>query len=229
MQLSIIIPTLNEAVAIGPTLDALTRLTIASQILIVDGGSQDTTVEIAKTRDIPVLGAPAGRGFQMHAGACATQGDVLWFVHADSRPPPDAAERILQALNNFDIAGGNFSLCFDGETRSARLLTRLYPHFRKLGLCYGDAGIFCRRSVYEAAGGFRPFPIFEDLDLVRQLKRHGRFIHLPCRMTTSSRRFEGRSFSWTFARWAVLQILYWMGISPHALGRFYAPIRSRRT
>lgn len=229
MQLSIIIPTLNEAAVIGPTLEAVSRLTTTPEILIVDGGSQDATVEIAHSLGIRVLRTTRGRGVQLHAGAAATQGDALWFLHADTCPPPDAAERLQEALNDPATAGGNFTLCFDGQTRSARLLTRVYPHFRKLGLSYGDSGIFCRRSAYDAAGGFRPFPIFEDLDLIKRLKREGRFIHLACTITTSSRRFEGRSFTWTFARWTVLQILYWLRVSPHALGRAYAPIRSRKT
>ena len=229
MQVSIIIPTLNEEQALGPTLESLSQLNSTPELLIVDGGSQDATVEIAQSRGIRVLRTTQGRGAQLQAGAAATQGDALWFLHADTCPPPDAAERVQEALIDPAIAGGNFTLCFDGQTRSARLLTRMYPHFRKLGLSYGDSGIFCRRSAYDAAGGFRPFPIFEDLDLIKRLKREGRFIHLPCTITTSSRRFEGRSFTWTFARWTALQILYWLGISPHALGRVYAPIRSRKT
>jgi rSAM/selenodomain-associated transferase 2 len=233
MQLSIIIPTLNEAAAIGATLDAVQKLSTADQaapeILIVDGGSDDGTIDIVQSRGIQVVRTPQGRGIQLQAGAAAASGDVLWFLHADTRPPPDAAARIDGALQNSGTAGGNFTLCFDGERRAARLLTRMYPHFRKLGLCYGDSGIFCRRSAYDAAGGFRPLPIFEDLDLIKRLKLQGRFIHLPCTITTSSRRFEGRSFAWTFARWTGMQILYWLGVSPYALSRVYAPIRSRNT
>ena len=157
----------------------------------------------------------------MHAGACLALGDILWFLHADTRPPVDALEHILEALHDPAVIGGNFALCFDGGTRPANLLTRMYPHFRKLGLVYGDSGIFVRRSAYEQAGGFAPYPIFEDLDLVRRAKRLGRFVHLPCQLVTSSRRFEGRSFTWTFARWVVMQVLYWGGVNPNALGRMY--------
>lgn len=229
MQISIIIPTLNEARAIGPTLEAVSKLRPAAEVLIVDGGSEDATIKIAESRGIRVLRTAPGRGVQLQAGALATNGDALWFLHADTCPPADAVERLLEALNDPGTSGGNFTLCFDGPTRSARLLTRMYPQFRKLGLCYGDSGIFCRRSAYNAAGGFRPFPIFEDLELIKRLKREGRFVHLPCTITTSSRRFEGRSFTWTFARWTLLQILYWLGISPHALGRVYAPVRSSKS
>ncbi len=229
MQLSIIIPTLNEAGAIEATLEALTKLNPRPEILIVDGGSADATVQIAASRGVRVISTTAGRGVQLRAGAAAAGGDALWFLHADTLPSPDAAARIEDALTDPAVAAGNFTLCFDGRARSARLLTRMYPHFRKLGLCYGDSGIFCSRSAYQAAGGFRPLPIFEDLDLIKRLKRQGRFIHLPCTITTSSRRFEGRSFTFTFARWTVMQILYWLGIPPRALGRVYAPIRSRKS
>ena len=229
MQVSIVIPTLNEAAAIGQTLEAVTRLAGVCEIIVADGGSSDATVEIAAKHGARVLESPKGRGIQLHAGAAASTGKALWFLHADTCPPVGAAEHILRVLENPGIAGGNFDLCFDGASRSARFLTRMYPHFRKLGLCYGDSGSFCRRSAYERAGGFQPFPIFEDLDLIKRLKRCGRFVHLSCQITTSSRRFEGRSFTRTFVRWMGMQVLYWMGVSPHTLGRLYSPVRGRRT
>ncbi|MGI8743454.1 MAG: TIGR04283 family arsenosugar biosynthesis glycosyltransferase [Bryobacteraceae bacterium] len=229
MQLAIVIPTLNEAEVIGGTLDAVLKLEGDCEVVIADGGSDDATVDIVQARGANVIETARGRGVQMHAGARATRGDVLWFLHADTCPPPDAAARIFEALEAPDTAGGNFSLCFDGPSREANLLTRAYPHFRKLGLCYGDSGIFCRRSVYERVGGFQPYPIFEDLDLIKRLKRQGRFVHLPCQITTSSRRFEDHSFTRTFAHWTAMQILYWMGVSPNLLGRAYAPIRGRKT
>jgi rSAM/selenodomain-associated transferase 2 len=228
LQVSIIIPTLNEAAAIAQTLDAISRLHGVSEIVVVDGGSGDRTVEIATRHGARVLRSAKGRGIQLHTGACATSGEALWFLHADTCPPADAADRILEALEQPGVAGGNFTLCFDGGSRPARFLTHMYPHFRKLGLCYGDSGVFCRRSAYERAGGFQPFPIFEDVDLIQRLKRSGAFVHLPCQITTSSRRFEGRSFTWTFVRWMGMQVLYWMGVSPHTLGRLYSPIRGRK-
>jgi GT2 family glycosyltransferase len=126
------------------------------------------------------------------------------------------------------VVGGNFRLRFDGAKRAARFLTWLYPQLRKLGLAYGDSGIFVRAAAYREIGGFKPFPIFEDLDLVRRLKRVGRVAHLPATVVTSSRRFEGRSFPLTFTRWAILQVLYWLGVHPRTLARLYAPIRRAR-
>lgn len=229
MRLAIVIPTLNEAEAIGSTLDAVFKVEGDCEVLVADGGSEDSTVNIVRAHGARVIQTARGRGIQMHAGALATSGEVLWFLHADTRPPPDSAARIFEALEQSDVVAGNFNLCFDGDSSQANLLTRAYPRFRKLGLCYGDSGIFCRRSAYEKAGGFQPYPIFEDLDLIKRLKRQGDFVHLPCRITTSSRRFEGRSFTRTFAHWTALQILYWMGVSPNRLGRAYAPIRGRKS
>lgn len=220
-SLSIIIPALNEAHSIGATLDAVRKLRGRVEVIVVDGGSVDGTVEISRAGGARVVECGRGRGLQMHAGACDARGDVLWFLHADTTPPADAAERIVEALSDARVAGGNFRVLFGGGRAAARFLTWLYPQLRMLGLCYGDSGIFVRREVYERVGGFKPFPIFEDLDLVRRLRRAGRMAHVPATVITSSRRFEGRSFALTFARWSALQALYWLGVHPRRLGRMY--------
>jgi GT2 family glycosyltransferase len=107
-------------------------------------------------------------------------------------------------------------------------MTWLYPRLRRLGLCYGDSAIFVQREAYEHVGGFKSFPIFEDLDLLRELRKLGGIVHLPATVVTSSRRFQGRNFAFTFVRWMVMQALYWLGIQPRTLGRFYAPVRSAK-
>jgi rSAM/selenodomain-associated transferase 2 len=224
--LSIIIPTLNEGRSIGATLEAITRVGARVEVIVADGGSEDETVEIARRFGARVITCKRGRGLQMHSGASAARGEAFWFLHADTIIPPDGASRIIEALiRDSEIVAGNFTIRFDGERRAARFLTWLYPQLRKLGLCYGDSAIFVRASVYREVGGFKPFPLFEDLDLVQRLKTRGRLVHLPLAVITSSRRFEGRSFALTFARWAVLQVLYWAGVNPHTLNRLYAPIR----
>ena len=225
--LSVVIPVLNEAAAIGATLDAVAGLGAGVEVIVVDGQSDDDTARIARDHGAIVLSAPRGRGLQLKTGAERANGEVLWFLHADSIPPPGAIQSIREALETARVVGGNFDLVFDGGSRAARNLTRIYPHLRKLGLCYGDSGIFVKREVYRAAGGFRAYPIFEDLDLIKRLRRHGRFLHLGARIVTSSRRFEGRSFGLTFAKWTAMQVLYWAGVHPEVLGRWYAPIRSK--
>jgi rSAM/selenodomain-associated transferase 2 len=222
---SIVVPTLNEEQTIGPTLAALESLAGKKEIIVVDGGSSDATMDRARPIATVVLQSERGRGPQMHAGARAASGDVLWFVHADTMPPSTALCEIDLALAASEVVGGNFGLVFDGSSRSARQLTMVYPWLRLLGLCYGDAGIFVRRSVYESAGGFRSYALFEDLDLIRRIKRFGTFVHLPCSLTTSSRRFENRNFGLVWANWIALQALYWMGVSPNLLARWYRHVR----
>jgi rSAM/selenodomain-associated transferase 2 len=226
-MLSVVIPTLDEATTIGATLDALGRVGGHVEVIVADGGSGDGTPQIAAARGARVVAAPRSRGPQMHAGALAATADVLWFLHADTRPPEDAADRIAAALADPGTVAGHFALRFDGDRRAARLLTWLYPRLRLLGLVYGDSGIFVRRGAYEQVGGFRPFPIFEDLDLLKRLRRLGRVARSPAVVITSSRRFDGRSFALTFAWWTALQLLYWIGVPPKHLGRMYAHVRGR--
>jgi rSAM/selenodomain-associated transferase 2 len=220
---SIIVPTLNEEKTIARTLAALHALDGDKEIIVVDGGSRDRT--IARAAAATVLQSEPGRGRQMHAGACRARGEALWFVHADTVPPPMALREIAGALADPAVGGGNFCLVFDGPSRPARQMTAIYPWLRLLGLYYGDSGIFLRRSVYEAAGGFRPYPIFEDLDLLRRIKSYGKLVHLDCALMTSSRRFENRNFAAVWANWIALQVLYWMGVSPDVLARWYRHVR----
>jgi hypothetical protein len=149
---------------------------------------------------------------------------VLIFLHADTRLPANALALVEKAFADARVCGGNFGLIFDGSTLGARVLTMIYPLLRIGGMCYGDSALFVRRRLFEESGGYRDYPIFEDCDLYRRLRRKGRFVRLPAQATTSSRRFEGR-FVRTFAFWSVLQILYWLGVDPKRLGRLYKPIR----
>jgi rSAM/selenodomain-associated transferase 2 len=225
MRVSVIVPALNEEAALPATLRALQSLRGEKEIIIVDGGSTDATCAIATSHGVRLHRSIRGRGPQQHAGALIATGDVFWFVHADTLPPPESLEQIAATLADPASAGGNFNLIFDGASRAARVMTRLYPHLRLLGLSYGDAGIFVRRSVYERSGGFRPYALFEDLDLIRRVRRAGRFVHLATPIVTSSRRFEQRRFALVWCRWTALQVLFWLGVHPNTLARWYAAVR----
>jgi rSAM/selenodomain-associated transferase 2 len=225
MRISIIVPALNEAAGIADTLRNLHLLDGEKEIIVVDGGSTDETRSIACAAGATVLQSKPGRGTQMHAGTLEATGDVLWFVHADTVPPPHALGEIRRALEDAAAAGGNFGLLFDGPSRSARQLTAIYPALRTLGLCYGDSGFFIRRTVYDRIGGFRPIALFEDLDLLRRMRQAGRFIHLESRILTSSRRFDQRNFALVWLHWTTLQVLYWLGVSPDWLARWYRHAR----
>ena len=224
-MISIIVPALNEESGIGATLACLLSLKGEKEIIVADGGSEDETVGRARACGVRVIECERGRGVQMHAAAIAAAGDVLWFLHADTVPELHALEDIEISLRDPRVIGGNFSLVFEGAGLAAKQMTWIYPRLRFLGLCYGDAGIFVRRSSYREIGGFRPFPLFEDLDLIRRLKRRGKFVHLDTRVFTSSRRFSGAKYVRVWTQWIALQMLFWAGVSPHRLARLYRQIR----
>ncbi|MBO0859507.1 MAG: TIGR04283 family arsenosugar biosynthesis glycosyltransferase [Chloracidobacterium sp.] len=221
---SIIVPTLNEETTIPELAASLGRLRGDFEIIICDGGSSDATVEMARQNGLRVIDAPRGRGPQMNAGARLARGETLLFLHADTRLPENALEFISNAIADERVCGGNFSLIFGGDTREARMLTRIYSLLRLGGILYGDSAIFARRNVFDRLGGYREYPIFEDYDLYRRMRRMGRFVRLNACASTSSRRFEGR-FIRTFALWTLMQILYWLGVSPNILNRLYKPLR----
>lgn len=224
MSISIIIPTLNEATTIRDLKSSLAVLRGDFEIIIADGGSQDETVALLRQSGLRVIETARGRGIQMNAAARLAIGDALLFLHADTRLPEGALAMIEDLLQDERVCGGNFSLEFDGNSREARLLTRVYPLLRLGGMCYGDSAIFVRRNVFKQLGGYRDYPIFEDCDLYRRMRRVGKFVRLQATAVTSSRRFEGR-FARTLAWWAMLQLLYWLGIDPKRLNRWYKPSR----
>ena len=220
---SIIIPTLNEEFSIGQTLDAVKGFEENIEVIVVDGGSDDATLVIAGNYNVKILRVRRGRGRQLQVGANHATGEILWFLHADTIPAPDCIRQMKRCLQNENVVGGNLTIRFDGERLAAKFLTWLYPNLRKIGLIYGDSAIFVRRDIYERIGGFASFPIFEDLDFIQKLKRAGEIITLPAFVTTSSRRFENKSFVLTFLRWTILQTLYWLGVSPETLLKIYFP------
>ncbi len=225
---SIIIPTFNEERSLRSTIESLQRCCPDAEIIVADGESSDGTADIAMKHGARVVHSKKGRGAQLRAGADAAAGGVLWFVHADTIPDDDAVDQMMNALTDASVVGGNFTIVFDGISRPARFMSWLYPKLGRLGLAYGDSGIFVRRGVYEKVGGFKPLPLFEDLDLLHRLRREGEFKTLEAKVVTSSRRFEGRSFPMMFARWSFLQVLFWCGVHPDSLANLYQPVRSSK-
>ena len=224
MNISVVIPTLNEAATIDEALAALERAGPFAEVIVADGGSGDGTAERAASR-ARLVRARRGRGAQMNAGAGAARGDALLFLHADGRLPRGAAAAIRDAFQDPTVVGGHFQVRFSGHGRNERFLTSFYDALRRLGVVYGDAAIFVRRSAFEKVGGFRDFPIMEDLDLVNRLRRTGRVVALPQVVVASSRRWQRGGVLRTWAAWVVIQSLYFLGVHPRTLGRLYSAVR----
>lgn len=161
------------------------------------------------------------RGASLARAAARSRGEILFFVHADSRPPENALEVIRQTIAG-GAAAGAFSLGYEREDARMRWIAWwANRRARLLRLPFGDQGIFCRRDAYERAGGFRDLPVCDDLDLVRRLKRTGRFVIRPEIMTTSARRYRQRgALRQVFRVWRVAAG-YFLGVSPQRLSRWY--------
>jgi rSAM/selenodomain-associated transferase 2 len=224
MRCSVVIPTLNEARTIMRTLRRVERLR-PHRIIVSDGGSADSTPELAAPYATVVTGLP-GRGRQLNAGAEAASGDVLLFLHADVTLPDDALPAIEDALDDPGVIGGCFRVRF-GPAPHQAFISASYDLLRFGGraVVYGDSTIFVRRAAFEEIGGFADWPIMEDVNFVSRLRMHGRFVELPLSVVPSSRRWRRGGLWRTWASWWAIQLMFGTGVSPAWLGRFYRHIR----
>lgn len=188
-RISVVIPALNEAGYIGRTLCSVEKQRGPKEAVVVDGGSTDGTPARAAAAGARVIAAARGRADQMNAGAARTHGSVLLFLHADTTLPEGALAAVRRALSDRQTDAGTFRLRFNRQTPLLRLYG-LATRIRWRRFCYGDRGLFVRRRVFEAVGGYPDWPIFEDLELAGRLHRGGRFRYLPLEVTTAARRFE---------------------------------------
>ena len=225
--MSIVVPTLEEARTLPGLLDHLAGLAGRLEIVIADGGSLDATARLAREHPSVsrVVEAPGGRARQLNAGAAVSSGEMLVFVHADSRLPPDAYCSLAAACRDGRLVGGNFRLRFEGGDLFARVLAAYYRLSRRLGVYYGDSSLFVRREVFELLGGFRELPIMDDYDFVRRLERSGTTACLPGPALTSARRWRRTGVTRTVCSWTAIQALYWAGVPPTCLAPLYRRIR----
>ena len=220
--LSVVVPVLNEAATLGAQLAALQELrNRGAELLLVDGGSSDGTRELARPLVDRLLEAPRGRAVQMNAGAQASQGEVLLFLHADSRLPPAADDRLRSAL----VAGaawGRFDVRIDGRHRLLRVVERMMNWRSRLsGIATGDQAIFVRREVFIALGGYPELPLMEDIALSKRLKRLGRPACLRAVVVTSGRRWEQHGVLRTIVLMWRLRASYFLGADPQQLAIRY--------
>ncbi|MCW3012132.1 MAG: hypothetical protein JWO90_2536 [Solirubrobacterales bacterium] len=222
-MISVLVPTRDEAGQITALLDHLQALPGRWEVVVADGGSTDETRELAAAhagRPL-VLDVPGGRAAQLNAAAARATGDLLLFLHADSRLALDAHALLART----PARAGNFALRFDGEDAFSWLLGRVYALQRRTGLYYGDSSVWCEPALFAELGGFRPLPIMDDYDLVRRLERATRTACLPGPATTSARRWRTMGVARTVFSWLVIRWLYLAGVAPDRLAGLYRRVR----
>jgi rSAM/selenodomain-associated transferase 2 len=221
--LSIIMPVLNEGEEIAAALDALARLrALGAEVIVVDGGSGDATVQRARLRADRVICAPRGRALQMNAGAGEATGEVLLFLHADTRLPADADRRVLDGLARSGRVWGRFNVAIGGGNPLLAMVAWFMNKRSWLtGIATGDQAMFVRHDAFHAAGGFAPIPLMEDIALSKSLKRTSRPLCLRERVVTSPRRWQKNGVVATLLLMWRLRLGYFFGADPAKLARQY--------
>ena len=218
MSISIIIPVLNESDHIG---DLLSCLPGSVETIVVDGGSADSTVEIATSRADQVLTSEIGRATQMNAGAAVARGEILLFLHADTSLPKNFVH-YLQRFRLSNHAWGRFGVKIDSNNLMFRIIeTMMNFRSRMTGICTGDQGMFIKRSAFKEVGGFPPIALMEDIEISKQLKKISRpfCIHEPA-VTSARRWLDAGKLQTIFLMWR-LRFQYYLGVSPERLIRQY--------
>ncbi len=222
VRLSIVVPVLDEAEAIAATLDALAApRAVGHEVIVVDGGSSDDTLALSRDRADAVIAGPRGRARQMNAGAKDARGDVLLFLHADTRLPPSGIERIAEAVARGAV-WGRFDVRIEGRSPMlAVIATLMNARSRLTGIATGDQAMFVRRDLFERVGGFADQPLMEDIELSRRLRACAPPACLKERVVTSGRRWERRGvWRTTLLMWR-LRWRYWRGAPADELARAY--------
>lgn len=221
MTLSIIMPALDEAAGIEAALRALAPLRQRGvEVIVVDGGSHDRTADLARPLADRVMQAPPGRAGQMNAGAALARGDVLLFLHADTQLPENADRLVLDGLTRTDRTWGRFDVHFDGGGL-ALIAFMMNWRSRLSGIATGDQAMFLTRAAFDAAGGFPPIALMEDVVLSARLKRTGRPLCLRERVTTSARRWRRHGALRTMLLMWTLRLAYFFGADPVRLAQAY--------
>jgi rSAM/selenodomain-associated transferase 2 len=213
-------PVLDEAATVVTTLRALAPLRAnGHELIVVDGGSQDSTRSLCNGVADQVLDAPRGRARQMNAGAAVARHEVLLFLHADTLLP-ERADAAIEAALQRGAVWGRFDVRIDGRSRMFPLIAALMnARSRWTGIATGDQALFVRRTLFEQLGGFRDQPLMEDVELSRRLREVSAPACLRERVITSGRRWERHGVWRTILLMWRLRWRYWRGESPEALAR----------
>jgi rSAM/selenodomain-associated transferase 2 len=222
-SLSIIVPVLNEAATIEAALNALAELRVRGhQVIVVDGGSSDNTTALSKPLADDVISNPRGRAMQMNAGAAIARGDVLLFLHADTRLPKDADRLILDGLANSAHRWGRFDIDIEGAHRLLPVIAFMMNRRSRLtGIATGDQAMFVTAQTFASSRGFPEIALMEDIAFSRALKRVSPPLCLRARVVTSGRHWEQRGVVRTMFLMWWLRLAYFLGASPDTLARQY--------
>ena len=223
--LSVVIPALNEAACLAATLYPLQAMRRRGhEVIVVDGGSHDATVRRAERLADRVIESPRGRARQMNAGARVARGELLWFLHADTRTPAQADALIIGALTadghdwgRFDIELADGSVLLGWVARMMNLRSRL------TGIATGDQGLFMTRAAFEHIGGFENIPLMEDIAASKALRRLSPPARLQACLQTSARRWRRHGIIRTIVTMWGLRLAYSLGVPSHRLARYYQP------
>lgn len=230
MRISIIVPVLNEATILRDFLGRIRALAPGSEIIVVDGGSEDGSLALA--RDLADQSVPSspGRATQMNMGAALAQGDVLWFVHADSVIAPDSIRAIEEVLSSRKVVGGCFHLRIDSPRWVYRVRDGIGNFLVGLfGLALGDRGFFCRQEIFSKIGGYPEVAFLEDAAFYRKLKKEGRVVQLKARIRTSARRYEELGPVLTMFFYALIMTFYLVRVPLPTLERMVRAYLNWRT
>lgn len=222
-RISVIIPAFNEAEGIVQVIDHL-KISSAgdsiAEIIVVDGSSTDNTVELADREGAVILqSSMRRRSSQMNLGARHAGGDVLYFLHADSYPPKGFDEDIIAA-----IASGAEAGCFRMKWDSRHPLLQFFGWFTRFSntlCCGGDQSLFISKKLFHEIEGYREWPVMEDIDLIRRIKRKTRFKVIKRHVVTSARKYRENGYFRLQFRFAMIHFQYWLGASPDYLYRYY--------
>jgi rSAM/selenodomain-associated transferase 2 len=223
-MISIIIPTLNEEENIEKLLRSLEMLEGEGEkeIIVADGGSRDQTPVLAARWAREVISCPQGRARQMNRGAEAARGDILLFLHADTQLPPSALKAMEEVMKNSKAAGGWFSHALDSSKFIFRLISfGINVRTRLTRVAVGEQALFVRASIFQAMGGYTDIPLMEDIEFTKRLKQYGRTVQLNTRIVTSVRRWQTKGVWRTILLMWSLRLLYFMGVSPQRLHKWY--------
>ncbi len=225
-MISIIMPVLNEERTIEKTLQNVSKQKGDFEFIVVDGGSTDRTVEIAKKYATTVVVSDRGRAKQMNVGARIAGGDILLFLHADSRLSADSLNKIETSLDDWEVIGGALKFHLDDGSLKYKFVGFLSNLRARLSKTYpGDFGMFVRKSAFDKVGGFNEIDLMEDIDLCKKLKKEGELVQPDAIIVSSPRRMKRQGILKTWVCMQMMRFLFFIGIPPTRLIEFYKDVR----